>query len=168
MRPFESIVADHGASVLRVCRAVVGPVDADDAWSETFLAALTAYPKLAPDSDVRAWLVTIAHRKAIDIFRAKSRNPLPVNDLPEMASSYGIPGAGDNDLWSAVAALPERQRLAVAYHYLGGLSHGETADIIGGTVESVRRASSDGVAALRRVYSAITRATKGNDYDHHA
>lgn len=156
MRPFESIVVEHGARVLRVCRAVVGPIDADDAWSETFLAALEAYPRLAPDSDVRAWLVTIAHRKAIDVVRTKFREALPVADVPERPSSYGIPGAHDSDLWGAVASLPERQRLAVAYHYLGGLSHGDTAEIIGGTVDSVRRASSDGVASLRRVYTPST------------
>ena len=46
--PFEAIVAEHGATVLRVCRAVLGPADADDAWSETFLAALKAYPRLPP------------------------------------------------------------------------------------------------------------------------
>lgn len=152
MRPFESIVEEHGARVLRVCRAVVGPIDADDAWSETFLAALTAYPRLAPDADLRAWIVTIAHRKAIDIIRAKSRHPLPVEQVPERASAYGIPGSGDGDLWKAVAALPERQRLAVAYHYLGGLPHAETAAIIGGTVDAARRASADGVATLRRLY----------------
>ncbi len=147
---------------------MVGSIDADDAWSETFLAALTAYPKLAPESDVRAWLVTIAHRKAIDVIRARSRNALPVGDVPERPSTYGIPGAQDSELWRAVAALPERQRLAVAYHYLGGLSHTETADIIGGTVESVRRASSDGVASLRRVYgeSDPRPAKKGHHHEH--
>lgn len=153
MRPFESIIEDHGARVLRVCRAVVGPIDADDAWSETFLAALTAYPQLPPDADLRAWIVTVAHRKAVDLIRAKSRNAVPVGDLPDIPSQHGIPGTHDGELWSAVAALPDRQRMAVAYHYLGGLPHGETAEIIGGTVESVRRASSDGVAALRRVYN---------------
>ena len=61
--PFERVVADHGEVVLRVCRALLEPADADDAWSETFLAALRAYPDLRPDSNVRGWLVTIAHRK---------------------------------------------------------------------------------------------------------
>lgn len=146
-------MADHGADVLRVCRAVVGPVDADDAWSDTFLSALKAFPKLSAGSDVRAWLVTIAHRKAIDILRARSRDPVPVEVIHDRPSSHGIPGAEDAELWAAVAALPERQRLAVAYHYLGGLPHGATAEVIGGTADSVRRASADGVAALRRVYA---------------
>lgn len=146
------IVEEHGARVLRVCRAVVGPLDAEDAWSETFLAALTAYPRLTPDSNVASWLVTIAHRKAIDILRAKSRSAIPVGDLPERPSTLGNPDAGGSELWRAVAALPERQRLAVAYHYLGGLPHAETAELIGGSVDSVRRAASDGVAALRNLY----------------
>ena len=66
-------MAEHGATVLRVCRAVLGPADADDAWSETFLAALKAYPRLPADANVEAWLVTIAHRKAIDVTRAPRR-----------------------------------------------------------------------------------------------
>jgi DNA-directed RNA polymerase specialized sigma24 family protein len=44
--PFETVVATHGARVLRVCRAMLGPTDADDAWSETFLSAMKAYPQL--------------------------------------------------------------------------------------------------------------------------
>jgi DNA-directed RNA polymerase specialized sigma24 family protein len=73
MRPFEEIVAQHGPTVLRVCRAVLGPVDAEDAWSETFLSAMKAYPDLPADANVEAWLVTIAHRKAIDVTRATAR-----------------------------------------------------------------------------------------------
>ncbi len=145
--------------MLRVCRAVVGPVDADDAWSETFLAALTAYPQLPDGSDVQAWLVTIAHRKAIDVLRTKSRTALTLGDLPERPSTLGVPDAGNPELWSAVASLPERQRLALAYHYLGGVPHKATAEIIGGTPESVRRAASDGIAALKKVYSLGERRT---------
>ena len=71
-QPFETVVASHGAVVLRVCRAVLGPVDADDAWSETFLSAMKAYPELPADANLEAWLVTIAHRKAIDVLRARA------------------------------------------------------------------------------------------------
>ena len=74
--PFEAVVARHGATVFRVVRAVVGHADADDAWSDTFLAALQAYPRLPADANIEAWLVTIAHRKAIDITRAASRGSI--------------------------------------------------------------------------------------------
>jgi hypothetical protein len=77
-QPFETVVATHGATVLRVCRAVLGGTDADDAWSETFLSAMKAYPDLPADANVEAWLVTIAHRKAIDVTRARARRAIPV------------------------------------------------------------------------------------------
>lgn len=152
--PFEQAVTEHGGLVLRVCRAVLGPVDADDAWSETFLAALRAWPDLPDDADVRAWLVTIAHRKAIDVIRSRQRTPVPVAaapDRPAPGSHDGLP-LPDDDLWRALAALPDKQRLCVAYHHVAGLPHPEVAAIVGGTAAAARRASADGIAALRRSY----------------
>jgi RNA polymerase sigma factor (sigma-70 family) len=140
-------VAEHGATVLRVCRAVLGPADADDAWSETFLAALGAYPALPADANVEAWLVTIAHRKAIDVTRGAARRAVPVAEPPESAAP---PDGHDLDLAAAVAALPPKQRQAVAYHYLTGLPYAEIAALIGGTAAAARRAAADGIAALRR------------------
>lgn len=153
--PFEQAVRRHGETVLRVCRAVLGPgADADDAWSETFLAALRAWPGLAEDTNVEAWLVRVAHRKAIDIIRARARHAIPTDDLPEQTSRVGNPGGDEYGVWHAVAALPERQRLAVAYHYLGGLLHAETAELIGGSTDAVRRAAADGIKSLRQTYHA--------------
>jgi len=152
-RPFEAVVTEHGAMVLRVCRAVLGGADAEDAWSETFLAALKAYPELPDDANVEAWLVTVAHRKAIDVVRAAARRAVPVAAVPESSSAPGADGR-DLDLAAAVAGLPRRQREAVAYHYLGGLPYQEVADVIGGTAEAARRAAADGIAKLRKTYAA--------------
>ena len=164
--PFEQAVRRHGTTVLRVCRAVLGPgTDADDAWSETFLAALRAWPDLTEDTNVEAWLVRVAHRKALDITRARARHAVPVQDLPEQPSRLGNPGEDDYGVWRAVAALPTRQRLAIAYHYLGGLPHAETAELIGGNAAAVRRAAADGIKSLRRVYQADGH-TKGAPDDH--
>jgi RNA polymerase sigma factor (sigma-70 family) len=154
--PFERAVQQHGATVLRVCRAVLGPgADADDAWSETFLGALQAWPELPQDVNLEAWLVRVAQRKAIDVTRRRSRHAIPMSDIPERLSPLGNPGGSDEQgLWRAVAQLPERQRLAIAYHYLGGLPHAETAELIGGTADAVRRAAADGIRALRQTYRA--------------
>jgi RNA polymerase sigma factor (sigma-70 family) len=150
--PFERVVSDHGATVLRVCRAVLGAhPDAEDAWSETFLAALRAYPDLPEGANVQAWLVTIAHRKAIDITRARARRPVPVEELPDSSSSLGIPSGADHGLWEALGALPDKQRRAVAYHHLGGLPYREVALLLGGTAEAARRAAADGMRTLRAV-----------------
>jgi RNA polymerase sigma factor (sigma-70 family) len=152
--PFEAVVAQHGATVLRVARAVVGHADADDAWSETFLAALKAYPQLPADANVEAWLVTIAHRKAIDITRAASRRALPVAETPDSPDGERADGR-DLDLDSAVGALPPKQRQAVAYHYLAGLPYAEVAEILDSSVAAARRAAADGIATLRRTYPRI-------------
>jgi RNA polymerase sigma factor (sigma-70 family) len=161
MRPFEQIVAEYGPTVLRVCRAVLGRDEAEDAWSETFLAALKAYPELEQDANVEAWLVTIAHRKAIDATRRAARRPLVVGSAPEQASREGQPENWDGDLWAALAALPPKQRAAVAYHYLAGLPYAEIAAIVGGSADAARRAAADGIRTLRATYPARVSERKG-------
>jgi RNA polymerase sigma factor (sigma-70 family) len=161
MRPFEQIVTDYGPMVLRVCRAVLGPADAEDAWSETFLAALKAYPGLPGDANVEAWLVTIAHRKAIDATRASARRPVVTGNLPDRPATSGRPEDWDGDLWDALRGLPDRQRAAVAYHYLAGLPYQEIASIIGGTAGAARRAAADGIRNLRQRYARAGEEVKG-------
>jgi RNA polymerase sigma factor (sigma-70 family) len=154
-QPFEAVVTEHGATVLRVCRAILGPADADDAWSETFLAAMRAYPDLPAGANVEAWLVTIAHRKAIDVTRAAARRAVPVAQTPDdtAAGPAVSPGDGlDDGLADAVTRLPAKQKQAVAYHYLAGLPYADIAAIVGGSADAVRRAAADGIAALRRTY----------------
>jgi RNA polymerase sigma factor (sigma-70 family) len=155
-QPFDGVVAEHGETVLRVCRVVLGTHDADDAWSETFLAALRAYPDLPADANVQAWLVTIAHRKALDILRARARHAIPVGEVPDRPSDLGVPDAVDHDLYQAVKELPDRQRHAVAYHYLGGLPYAAVAEIVGGTTDAARRAAHDGIRALRTNRSQVS------------
>jgi RNA polymerase sigma factor (sigma-70 family) len=165
-QPFEAVVTEHGATVLRVCRAVLGPADADDAWSDTFLAAMRAYPDLPEGANVEAWLVTIAHRKAIDVTRATARRAVPVAQTPDDGTAAGAqtpgPGEGiDGDLAEAVARLPAKQKQAVAYHYLAGLPYAEVAAILGGSTDAARRAAADGIAALRRTYPGATGSGAG-------
>src|SRR5881392_1011107 len=129
-QPFDEIVTAHGAVVMRVCRALLHHADAQDAWSETFLAALRAYPDLRPNSNVRGWLVTIAQRKAIDQIRKNTRAPRPRGDLPEIPVSDDERGAGDHDLRAALDRLPPKQRGAVIYRYLGDLSYADVAVVL--------------------------------------
>jgi RNA polymerase sigma factor (sigma-70 family) len=145
-RPFDEIVTEFGPLVLRVCRSTLHRADADDAWSETFLAALRAYPELDPDTDMAAWLVRVAHRKAIDQHRARARRPVPTDTLPDR------PAAAPEthpELWDALAELPEKQRLTVAYHHLAGLPYRQIGELIGTSEAAARRSAADGVKALR-------------------
>lgn len=147
--PFDHLVRLHGNRVWRVCRAVLGPVDAEDAWSETFLAGLRAYPELPFDADHGAWLATIAYRKAVDAVRARNRRATPAAAQVDGVSTLGQPGTGDAELVDAVRSLPDKQRLAVTLHYLAGLPYAQVAAELGGTPEAARRAAADGLRTLR-------------------
>ncbi|MEZ5409889.1 MAG: sigma-70 family RNA polymerase sigma factor [Acidimicrobiales bacterium] len=159
MQPFDRVVEEHGAAVLRVCTALLGPEEAQDAWSETFLAALRAYPRLRPDSNLQGWLVTIAHNKAMDALRRRSRAPVPAGDGTDL-SPPGTAAAGDDpaqaavgrvdcELLAAVRALPPKQQAAVVHHYLADLPYREVAAALGTSPAAARRSAADGVAALR-------------------
>ena len=103
--------------------------------------------------------MTIAHRKAIDITRAAARRAVPVARPPEPPAGPR-PDGRDLDLTAALAALPRRQREAVAYHYLAGLPYADVAAVIGGTPGAARRAAADGIARLRKTYSAADHRTE--------
>ncbi|WP_313814640.1 sigma-70 family RNA polymerase sigma factor [Glutamicibacter sp.] len=157
--PFEQIVHDYGLNVLRVCRAILDEHRAQDAWSETFLSALKAYPELDDDANVVAWLVRIAHRKAIDELR-RQRPEIPWEQLPDAADETieTVESAVQKqELWQQVKQLPDKQRLVLAYRYLGGLSYAEIAQILNGTEAAARRAAADGVKKLRTL-------SAGNEY----
>ncbi len=140
--PFQRTLEDHSDHVWRYLRGMVGQA-ADDCFQETFLAALRAYPRLAEDSNVRAWLLTIAHRKAIDHLRRVRREAADeLTDLPAEP-------APDRAVWSAVATLPPRQRAAVLLRYAGDLPHREVAAAIGCSEEAARRSLHEGLKRLR-------------------
>src|SRR5438067_9714188 len=102
--PFQQLLDAHATDVHRFLIAMVGPVDADDCYQETWLAALRAYPRLRSDSNLRGWILTVAHRKAIDHVRSTRRAGIPVDQVPEQATSN--PGRSDLDVWEQVQRLP--------------------------------------------------------------
>lgn len=147
--PFQTLLDRHSEDVWRLLRAMVGAQAAEDCFQETFLAALRAYPRLRADSTPRAWLLTIAHHKALDHLR-RARRERPLDEDGEAAADGGGPTAPDPAVWSAVAALPERQRAAVALRFIGDLPHREIAAAIGCSEEASRQSLHDGLATLRR------------------
>jgi len=147
--PFQRFLDAHRDDVLRFLIASLGRNDADDAFQETFLSALRAYERLPPDSNLRAWVLTIAHRKAIDVHRARARRPTPVAEIDERAAppEHGDDTTGDH--WQRVRALPPRQRAVLTLRYAAGLTHGEIALALDCSEEAARRATADGLKTLR-------------------
>ncbi|HEX2050499.1 MAG TPA: sigma-70 family RNA polymerase sigma factor [Actinomycetota bacterium] len=145
--PFQRVLEEHGPPVRRFLVAALGPPDGDDAFQETFLSALRAYPRLDARADVRAWIFTIAHRKLIDHHRARTRRAVPVADLPERAA----PASDGHDpaLWNAVRALPPKQRAAVLWRYVVDLPYRDVGRMIGCSEDAARQNVRAGLATLR-------------------
>jgi len=157
--PFQTLLDEHAADVMAVLRGAVGRSDAEDCFQETFLAALRGYPKLSDDGNLRGWLLTIAHRKAIDHHRANGRRPLPAGEPVEVGDrgrrtdadgSVGGEPELDDGLWSLVGALPPKQRAAVALRYACDLPHAEIAAALGCSPAAARRSLHEGIKRLRK------------------
>ena len=148
--PFQVFLDENRDAVWRFLVSSVGPVDADDCFQETFISALRAYPRLRAGSNIRAWVLTIAHRKAVDCHRGRARRALPVAELeaPDTRTG-GRSDPGDVELWGAVRELPPRQRSAVVLRFLGDLPHREIAAAIGCSEEAARRSLHEGLQKLR-------------------
>ena len=148
--PFQAFLDEHRAPVLAFLRSMVGPVDADDCFQETFMSAMRAYDTL-DGRHPRAWVMTIARRKAIDHHRARARRPEPRDELPEQHSADGIPGAADGaeDLWARVSGLPPKQRYAVALRFAADLDYADIAVALECSAEAARRSVHEGLKRLR-------------------
>jgi RNA polymerase sigma factor (sigma-70 family) len=150
--PFQRFLDAHRDDVWRFLVASVGRDAADDCFQETFLAAMRAYPRMRPDNP-RAWVLTIAHRKALDHFRARKRRAVPVGDLPEVPAPEDQQ-IRDDGVWQRVHALPAKQRAAVLLRFAGDLTHGEVASVMGVSEEAARRNTFEGLRKLRQEMTA--------------
>jgi RNA polymerase sigma factor (sigma-70 family) len=152
--PFQALIDAHGRDVHRFLAASVGPVDADDCYQETWLSALRAYPRLRDAANLRSWLLTIAHRKVIDHARSRGRRPVPVgaaDELPATSTTLDpLAGTGQTELWGQVAALPPKQRTAVALRFLADSSYAEIATVMGTSKEAARRNVHEALKRLRK------------------
>ena len=146
--PFQRLLDEHAAPLLRFCVASAGPVDGEDVFQESVVAALRAYPKLRHTDNLRGWLFAIAHNKTTDHHRARSRRPVPVPELDSGAAP--VVADRDDELWDAVAELPPKQRGAVLLRFVGDLSHREIAEALWSSEEAARRSLADGLAKLRK------------------
>ena len=148
--PFSAFLADQSEVVHRLLMSLLPPDDVDDAFQETFIRALRAYPRLRDAGNLRGWVLTIARRVAIDAGRARRRRPEPLA-APEPPPVDGTPEVADPALWAAVRALPPRQRQAVALHYVGDLAYDDVARAMGCSTDAARRSAFEGVRRLREV-----------------
>jgi RNA polymerase sigma factor (sigma-70 family) len=146
--PFEILVGAHAVELHRFLVASVGADEAEDCLQETFMSALRAYNRLRHADNLRAWLYTIAQRKATDALRRRARRPVRGLDG---APSAAVPAhePADDALWETVRALPPKQRSAVALRFVGDLAYAEIAARMGTTEEAARQNVRAGLRRLR-------------------
>jgi len=124
--PFERFYEAHRTEVLGFLGRRLGRDRAEDAFQETFLRALRAYPRLEHGEHLRAWVLTIASRIVLDDVRR--RRPPTTNDIDE---------------------LPPKERAAVVLRYGFDLPYDEIAAALGSSEAAARQAASSGVRRLR-------------------
>jgi RNA polymerase sigma factor (sigma-70 family) len=151
--PFQALLDEHRDDVYRFLVASLGREDADDCFQETFIAAMRAYPRLRSASNLRSWLFTIAHRKAIDAHRARARRAVPVEEVPEQADAGGLGLNGEPELWRAVRGLPAKQRAAVLHRYVNDLAYADIGQVMGCSEDAARRSVHEGLKKLRTVWA---------------
>jgi DNA-directed RNA polymerase specialized sigma24 family protein len=149
--PFQTFLENHKDSVYRFLVFSVGPDAAEDCLQETFIAALRAYPRLEDGSNLRAWVLTIAHRKAIDAHRGRARRPVPAADVPDGPAP--APELPDPGLWKAVGELPPKQRAAIVLRFVSDLPFREVGRILDTSEAAARQNVREGLAHLRKDYT---------------
>ena len=145
--PFQALLQEHRADVYRFLVATAGPAEADDAFQETWIAALRAYPRLRRADNLRAWLFRIAQNKSIDAHRARGRRAVPVASVPEVGSPP--PELEDPTVWGRVRELPTKQRTAVFCRTVLGMPYDELASLLDSSEDAARRNVHEGLKRLR-------------------
>jgi RNA polymerase sigma factor (sigma-70 family) len=142
--PFERFYEEHRGIVLGLLAKRLGHERAEDAFQETFFRALRAYPKLRDGRNLRAWVLTIAERVAID----EHRRMRPQGELSDQESWDSLPPVAEIE--HLVSELPPTERVAVVLRYGYDLDYDRIGAALGSSTDAARQAASSGVRRLRR------------------
>jgi len=149
--PFERLIDAHARELHRFLTGLVGPSEAEDCLQETFMAALRAYPGLRHGDNLRAWLYTIAGRKATDAARRRARRP--TTDLDGVEPVVDAHEPADDGIWREVRALPPKQATAIVQRFVLDLAYADIGERMGISEEAARQNVSAGLRRLRREVS---------------
>lgn len=156
---FAEIVRRHGGVVLSVCRSVLGnSQDAEDASQAVFLTLAQKASSLTGRKVIIGWLYLVARHISVRAIKARAVRTRYEQEAAHMKSQTlpGDPRPEPDEvippalLHDALAALPEKYRIAILLHHLEGKSEQETASLIGCGVSATSSRLSRGRAMLRQ------------------
>jgi len=130
---------------------------AEDAVQEAFMSLWRTAPRFVPErGKASTWILTLVHRKAVDIVRREQvrRTDALVEDAGEHAH------AADEEAWlrlqrervqNALRQLPDQQREAIELAYYGGFTQSELAERLGQPLGTIKSRMFAGLARLREL-----------------
>lgn len=152
----------YGAAAFRLARRIVrDSALAEDVVQEAFLAIWRGAARFLPErARAAAWIMTLVHRRAVDVVRREQRRRgLPLED----GDDDRVEGAADDAVWlrlerervqRALAALPDQQRETLELAYYGGFTQAELADRLGRPLGTIKSQMFAGLTSLRRSLEA--------------
>jgi RNA polymerase sigma-70 factor (ECF subfamily) len=136
---------------------------AEDAVQEAFLAIWRGASRFIPEkARASTWIMTLVHRRAVDLVRREERRR--ADPLPETEPGSGGPSAADS-AWlrlerervqTALAQLPVAQREAIELAYYGGFTQSELAERLGEPLGTIKSRMFAGLARLRELLDTPT------------
>jgi RNA polymerase sigma factor (sigma-70 family) len=130
---------------------------AEDAVQESFLAVWRSAGRFMPErSKASTWLLTLVHRRAVDLVRREERRRAEALDEREHAADV----ASDEAVWlryerervqEALARLPDQQREAIELAYYGGFTQSELSERLGQPLGTIKSRMFTGLGRLREL-----------------
>jgi RNA polymerase sigma factor (sigma-70 family) len=130
---------------------------AEDAVQEAFMSLWRTAPRFVPErGKASTWILTLVHRKAVDIVRREQvrRTDALAEDAGDQAQ------AADEEAWlrlqrervqNALRQLPDQQREAIELAYYGGFTQSELAERLGQPLGTIKSRMFAGLARLREL-----------------
>jgi RNA polymerase sigma factor (sigma-70 family) len=130
---------------------------AEDAVQEAFMSLWRTAPRFVPErGKASTWILTLVHRKAVDIVRREQvrRTDALAEDAEDQAQ------AADEEAWlrlqrervqNALRQLPDQQREAIELAYYGGFTQSELAERLGQPLGTIKSRMFAGLARLREL-----------------
>lgn len=149
---FAEFVAARSAALHRTAYLMVGDRGlAQDLLQEALTRTYVAWPRLRDPGSAEAYTRKAITNTAITWYRRRSWNERPTDTVPEQRSSadHADDLTTRDVLWSALQALPPRQRAVIVLRYYEDLSEARTAEVLGCAPGTVKSQASAGLRKLR-------------------
>jgi len=147
---FEMIIRTHSRTLFAIAYGILqSREEAEDVVQDSLVKAWKTRWRVRDPEKLPAWLATIARHKAHDVFRKRRTVPLSGQQIEPVELEPANTTVLDQQLQSALAALPELHRAALTLRYFEGKSIKEIAEILDKREGTVKSLLSRGIAKLK-------------------